>query len=253
MNTVTAPVAHDDDQQYRVTSAAEILSELRAAMTQRALLTLSFGSAREYALSTLLEVDAAGNTLTLDTCQNPLDQKKVLSAPALTLETAVHRIRVRFTSGRPAPVTFEGRPAMQIAVPAAMIRIQRREAYRIETPVNEIVNCRFTHPALQNREIMLRVADLSVKGMGLTADNGLWPAETGTVIRDCRIDLPQTGVVNCDSLIVRVFDNPHTGKQRLWIGCQFVQLPGAAATLLQRYIQALERARLARARGLKGP
>jgi c-di-GMP-binding flagellar brake protein YcgR len=252
MNIVTAPLDRDDDQQYRVTSAAEILSELRAAMAQRALLTLNFGGERECALSTLLEVDTAGSTLTLDACQNPLDQKKVLAAPALTLETAVHRIRVRFTSGRPAPVTFEGRPAMQIAVPAAMIRIQRREAYRIETPVNEIVNCRFTHPALQNREIMLRVADLSVKGMGLTADNGLWPAEPGTVIKDCRIDLPQTGVVNCDSLIVRVFDAPHSGKQRLWIGCQFVQLPGGAATLLQRYILMLERARLARSRGLKG-
>jgi hypothetical protein len=60
-------------------------------------------------------------------------------------------------------------------------------------------------------------------------------------------------VVNCDSLIVRVFDNPRTGKQRLWIGCQFVQLPGGAGTLLQRYILAVERARLARSRGVKGP
>lgn len=252
MNLATEPVERDDDQRFRVTSQTEILSELRTAMAQRALLTLSFGGGRECALSTLLEVDAAGNTLTLDACQNPLDQKRVLGAHTLTLETAVHRIRVRFASGRPAPVTFEGRPAMQIAVPKAMVRIQRREAYRIETPVNEIVNCRFTHPVLEKREIMLRVADLSVKGMGLTADNGLWPAEPGTVIKDCRIDLPQTGVVNCDSLIVRVFDTPQTGKQRLWIGCQFMQLPGAASALLQRYILMLERARLARSRGLKG-
>jgi c-di-GMP-binding flagellar brake protein YcgR len=261
MNTVVDPLAretydahqaNEDDQRFRVTAATEILSEMRAAMAQRALLTLRFGNRGECALSTLLEVDAAGNTLTLDACQSPLDQQKVLAAHALTLETAVHRIRIRFTSGRPAPSIHRGRPAMQIALPQVIVRVQRREAYRIETPVNEIVNCRFRHPVLENREVMLRVADLSVSGMGLTADAGLWPAEPGTVIKDCRIDLPENGVINCDSLVVRVHENPRTGKQRLRIGCQFLQLPNGAGTLLQRYILALERARLARSRGIKG-
>jgi c-di-GMP-binding flagellar brake protein YcgR len=75
--------------------------------------------------------------------------------------------------------------------------------------------------------------------------------EQGSVIKDCRIDLPGAGVVNCDAQIVRVFETPHAGKQRLWIGCQFLRLPGSAGTLLQRYILQLERARLARSRGLK--
>jgi flagellar brake protein len=226
MNSVTEPVVWNDDSQFRITAPGEILGELRGALAQRSLLTVRYGNERECTLTTVLEVDSAAKTLLLDVCQNPLDHKKVLAAHTLTLETEVRRIRIRFESGHALPVTHEGRPAMQIALPASMVRIQRREAYRIDTPVNEVVNCRFAHPALEHREVVLRVADLSVKGMGIAADPGLWPAQQGSVIKDCRIDLPDTGVVNCDSLIVRVFEPQHGGKHRLWIGCQFLRLPG---------------------------
>ncbi len=250
MSGVAASADWGEESRYRTTSQAEILGELRGVVAQGSLLTIRYGSDDECALSKLLHLDATRKTLILDVCQNALDAKRVLAAHALTIETEVSRIRIRFESGRATPVTHEGLPAMQIGVPASLLRIQRREAYRIDTPVNEIVNCRFPHPVLKNRELVLRVADLSVKGMGITAACGQWAAEQGSVIKECRIDLPGTGVVNCDSLIVRVFEPPHIGKQRLWIGCQFLRLPGGAGTLLQRYILDLERARLARARGI---
>jgi c-di-GMP-binding flagellar brake protein YcgR len=252
MNSAAASDEWDDDNQFRITSPAEIAGELRSAMSQRSMLTIRYGNARDCTLTTVLDVDSTTGTVTLDTCQNPLDRTKVLAAHALTLETEVRRIRIRFDSGRATPVDFEGQPAMQIALPRSLVRIQRREAYRIDTPINEAVNCRFPHPELKNREIVLRVADLSVKGMGITTDPGLWPAEEGSVLKDCRIDLPETGVVSCDALVVRVFEPPRTIKHRLWVGCQFLKLPGSAGTLLQRYILKLERARLARSRGIEG-
>ncbi len=250
MKAITQSVRMDDNSPFRVTTAGEILGELRAALAQRSLVTIQYGSERESTLSTVLEVNAADRTLLLDACQQPVEHKKVLAARRLTLETEVNRIRIRFDTGSPSAVNHEGRPALQIPLPTSMLRIQRREAYRIDTPVNEAVHCRFAHPVLNNHEVVLRVADLSVKGMGLTADPGLLPAAQGTVLKGCRIDLPATGVVNCDALIVRMFEPTLAGKQRLWIGCQFLRLPGGAGTLLQRYILKLERERLARSRGV---
>jgi c-di-GMP-binding flagellar brake protein YcgR len=252
MNSAAASDVWDDDSQFRITSPAEIAGELRSAMANRSLLTIRYGNAHDCTLTTVLDVDSAARAVILDACQNPHDRAKVLSAHTLTLETEVRRIRIRFDSGRAVPVTFEGQPAMQVALPECLVRIQRREAYRIDTPVNEAVNCRFPHPELKNREIVLRVADLSVKGMGIAADPGLWPAEQGSVLKDCRIDLPETGVVTCDALVVRVFEATGTGRHRLWVGCQFLKLPGSAGTLLQKYILRLERARLARSRGIEG-
>jgi flagellar brake protein len=246
----SAPLAGwNEDSPFRITAAVEIVAELRAAQSQRSLLTLRYGADRDYTLTTVLDVDSAAKTLILDACQNPLDHKKVLAAPALLLETEVRRIRICFESGRAVPVTHEGKPALQIALPASLVRIQRRDAYRIDMPVHEAVHCRFVQAGPEKREVVLRVADLSVKGMGVTAGPGQCPAEQGAMLKDCRIDLPATGVVNCDAQIVRVFETPHAGKQRLWIGCQFLSLPRGAGTLLQRYILELERARLARTRG----
>jgi flagellar brake protein len=250
-NSAAAPADGDEESRFRITSQAEILSELRDALAQHALLTVCYGNDREHALSTLLEVDAAEKTLTLDACQNAVGRKKMLAAHTLTLETEVRRIRIRFDSGRATAATHDGQHAIKIALPTVMLRIQRREAYRIETPLTEVVNCRFPLPTPEHREVMLRVADLSVKGMGLIADSRLRSAEQGSIINECRIDLPDTGVVHCDAQIVRVYETLRSGKQRFWIGCQFVRLPGTAGTLLQRYILELERARMARARGIK--
>lgn len=250
MNNAAQVDEWDEDNQFRITAPVEILAELRGAMDQHSLLTIYYGNDRQCTLTTVLDVNGGERTLILDACQNADDQRKVLAAAKLTLETEVRRIRIRFDCGRAQPVTYDGQAAMQIALPDSMVRIQRREAYRIDTPVNEAVHCRFPHPTLARRELLLRVADLSVKGMGLTADPGLWPAEQGSVLKDCRIDLPDTGVVHCEALIVRVFEAPHNVKRKLWIGCQFVRLPGGGGTLLQRYIMKLERARLARSRGI---
>lgn len=251
MNAITdSLLTRDDDHRFRITSRIEIVSELRAALAEGALLTLTFGPGNDSALSKLLEVDAEENTLILDACQNRHDNTKVCAAGAITAEAMVRRIRVRFEVSVATPVDYEGRPALRLSIPDSIQRIQRREAYRIDTPTNEVVNCRFVHPVLPHREVALRVADISVRGMGLTADYGLWSAPVGEIIKACRIDLPDTGVVHCDAQIVRVFECPGGGKHRLWIGCQFVQIAGPATTLLQRYILQLERARIARTRGI---
>lgn len=252
MNDMVVPILETrDDDRFGITSQMEIVSELRAAMAQRALLSVRYGTENECALTALLDVDPATQTLLLDTCQNAAVARRVQQAPALTLETEVRRIRIRFETGRASAVAHDGRPALQVALPTRMVRIQRREAYRIDTPANEVVACRFMHPTVPNREVVLRVADLSVRGMGLSADLGLWAATPDTLIKECRIDLPGVGVVHCDARVVRVVKNLLAGKYRLVIGCQFVQLTGNGGTLLQKYILQLERVRLARARGMK--
>jgi c-di-GMP-binding flagellar brake protein YcgR len=248
MNRAAPAAAWDEDNRFRITSASEILSELRGVLAQRSWLTLHYGSERECMLSTVLDIDSAAQTLTLDASQDPLQHEKVLAAHALIVETEVHRIRIRFECARATPVTYQGQPALQLPLPVSLLRIQRRDAYRIDTPVNEAVHCRFVQATPPKHEIVLRIADLSVKGMAVTAELGHFPAQAGAVLKDCRIDLPQTGVVHCDAQIVRVFDMPRPGKPVLWIGCQFLRLAGGAGTLLQRYILDLERARIARSR-----
>jgi c-di-GMP-binding flagellar brake protein YcgR len=94
-----------DEERFRVNSPVEILSALRDAMAQNALLTLGIGSQNETAITALLDVDAAEQCLVLDAFAKPEMTAKVMSAYALTVETDVRRIRIRFDSGRASPTT----------------------------------------------------------------------------------------------------------------------------------------------------
>ena len=85
--------------------------------------------------------------------------------------------------------------------------------------------------------------------MRIVGDPGQWKAQAGKFIEDCRIDLPNAGVVFCSAEIVRVMRDEQAGKSRLLIGCEFVQPTGSAGTLLQKYILELERQRLTRMHG----
>ena len=248
MDHHTSPTALDEER-FRINSPVEILSALRDAMTQNSLLTLGIGAQNETTITALLDVDAAEKRLVLDACAKPEMTAKVMSAYALTVETEVRRIRIRFDSGRATATTHKGRPALSIPLPAHMLRIQRRDAYRIDTPPNEIVNCRFVPPVTPRRELILRVANLSVQGMRIIGDPEQWQADSGKIIKDCRIDLPDAGVVFCSAKVVRVIEAEQAGKRKLLIGCQFDQPTGSAGTLLQKYILELERKRLARVHG----
>lgn len=245
-----------NEERFRITTPVEILSALRDAQAQGALLTLRASVQRDTSrdtndatITTLLEVDAAEKLLVLDACADAEMTAKVTSAHTVTVETEVRRIRIHFDTGRAAAVTHEGRPALRIPLPEYILRIQRRDAYRIDTPPNEIVNCRFAPPALPRKVLTWRVADVSVQGMRIVGDPEQWQAQAGKTLKDCRIDLPDAGVVFCSANVVRVMEDTQAGKRRLLIGCEFVQPTGSAGTLLQKYILELERKRLARLHG----
>lgn len=250
MTSMTDTATPATDDRFRIASHIEIISELRNVMALESLLKFHYGNDGDSVVTRLLDIDVEQNVLIVDACPTATMTDKLLMASNLSVSTEVRQITIRFDSGQPRATLFEGRSAIKIPIPENIVRIQRRDAYRIGTPPVEIVNCRFTHPSVPRREILLRVVDLSVEGMALLADPGLWSAKSGTLIRDCRIDLPATGVVSCNARIVRVLEKEIAGKNRLLIGCEFQKLTGSAETLLQKYILELERERMARLHGL---
>ncbi|MEW5893847.1 MAG: flagellar regulator YcgR PilZN domain-containing protein [Pseudomonadota bacterium] len=48
--------------------------------------------------------------------------------------TRHENVQIQFTAGLARRVELEGRPAYRLPFPAALLRFQRREFYRVETP-----------------------------------------------------------------------------------------------------------------------
>ena len=123
--------------------------------------------------------------------------------------------------------------------------MQRREYYRLTTPIINPLKCQV--PVGDGRSVEVPLSDIGAGGIGLIIGNP--PGVTlqgGEVFPGCRINLPGVGVLEATLRVQTTFEvTLKNGSKILRSGCQFVDLRPAMQSLIQRYIIKLERERIA--------
>jgi c-di-GMP-binding flagellar brake protein YcgR len=229
------------------TEALQLLRQLQAHVTQ---LTVFCNQGQDMLLTVLLEVTP--DRLILDIGADEEINRRVLAADKHYCLGQLERVRIQFLLGRFERIEYQGRPAFRAALPQEMLRLQRREYYRLSTPAARPLKCRLTLPAANGgaKVLEVNVLDISVGGVGIAVPSDELTLEVGQSIPACRIDLPEIGIIE-GALCVRQLGISFAGNHtRLRAGCEFVNLPGPQQTLIQRYIIHVERERKARAAGL---
>jgi c-di-GMP-binding flagellar brake protein YcgR len=126
-----------------------------------------------------------------------------------------------------------------------MIRLQRREHFRVPMPIAHPIRCIVPSPTPEDPDpIGTNIVDISCGGVALADTSGRIGADTGLILNDCRLLLPEAEAV-VTSLEVR-----NTAQIRLpngsfqnRLGCKFVNLPNDMAARLQRFVMTVERER----------
>jgi c-di-GMP-binding flagellar brake protein YcgR len=237
---------------FEVESRKEIISLLRSIGEKNQLIRMLVHGESDVCVTSVLEVQADHNTVLLDCSINPEQNQRILAAKGVSFETTLDKIRILFSAERVEKATFEGNPAFKIALPASLIRLQRREYYRMSTPVSNPVRVVIPLPAeLGGGTNSFPLADISCGGIAIL-DNKMMLGDTiGKNYADCRIDLPEIGTVQTtlqirNSLDMTLLNN----KSNRRLGCQFIDIPRGMLANVQRYITRLERERNARIAGL---
>ncbi|HLO62306.1 MAG TPA: flagellar regulator YcgR PilZN domain-containing protein [Azonexus sp.] len=152
-------------------------------------------------------------------------------------------IHVQFATGRAQETLFSGSQAFVAALPKTVVRLQRRDSFRIETPRARPLSFfgRLPGGTLLNQP----GHDISVAGIGLSTGilpDGLVP---GTQLENCRFALPgDEHDLHCSATLRHVTELEGRGGQRQWrLGLQFDDLPPAEQNRIQRYIARVERER----------
>jgi c-di-GMP-binding flagellar brake protein YcgR len=236
-----------DESPYLLHSQLDIAAVLRDIVRTRALASVHCGG-QDTLVTTLLCVDPAGGELVFDCSGSERLNQALLRASRLLFFSAHDKVKVRFTTGPASVVQYEGRAAFTVSMPESMLRLQRREFYRVLAPVARPVRC--VIPVQRDsrlHSVETRLHDISQGGVAVIAQPGELPAEIGTVYGDCRIVLPDAGNV----IVALQTANTHTvtllnGKQNVRIGCRFVRPSMSALALIQRYMMRLERSRKSR-------
>jgi c-di-GMP-binding flagellar brake protein YcgR len=234
---------------YEVGSRREIIALLRAISEKKQPIRMGLPRAVDACITSILEVDMDYQIVYLD---RPIKQeldRQLLAADRLAFETTLDKIRILFSTDKLSECTHAGLPALKIALPETLIRLQRREYYRMSTPVSNPVMVKIMLPAeLGGGSATLPLADISCGGIAIFDNKLILGDAVGRVYVGCRIDLPDVGVVT-SSLQIRNSQDMTllNNKSNRRLGCQFIDLPRGMLAQVQRYIAKLERERNGRA------
>ena len=233
---------------YQVHSRGEIIRLLNGIAEQHQLVTMIIHGGAEIVVTSILEVNDKENRVYLDCAQNKLLNQRIIESDNIEFESSLDKVRILFSSSQVAECAQDGQNALCIEIPSILIRLQRREYFRVNIPAGLSNRCLIP---LADETYNVILVDISGGGVALLDERKILKIDTGHIYRDCRIQLDDIGLLQVDLQIRNWQDiSLAPGKNNRRIGCQFIGLSPGMLTMVQRYIMHLERERNARMTGL---
>lgn len=236
-----------DESHYVLRTRIDIVAVLRDIVRTRGLVTVHFGGA-DTLLTPLLAIDTAAGELMFDCSGAERLNQGILRAAKLLFFGSHDKVKVRFVSGPARLIDYAGAKAFAVLLPDALLRLQRREFYRVLAPVARPVRCIVpVETAAGSSKVEARLHDISQGGVALITQPGELSATLGARYDNCRIVLPEVGNVvatlEMRNLMTMTLLN---GRQAVRLGCRFVRPSMSALALVHRYMTRLERERKSR-------
>jgi c-di-GMP-binding flagellar brake protein YcgR len=238
---------------YKIRSRREIANLLRNVGQRNQLVCVQGGGDVDAAVTSILHVDDTDGIVIMRCAPSRIINERLMESSEVSFETVLDNIRILFSSSGVDSCTYEDRPAFSIPIPASVIRLQRREFYRILTPVTAPVKCTF--PVLDENgrvqsTVTLPLSNVSAGGIGVVDDKEQINPDFSAVLTNCRIDLPGGPLTVTLQLRNLQEVTLSTGQNARKLGFMFVNPSNAVDAAIQRYITKLEREKNARKSGL---
>lgn len=240
--------------QFILQGAREVRFYLDLLARQRSILTAYIDAGENFFLTSILALDEASGLLFLDPSNAQQANVNAQSARRLTLVTNLDRVKMQIRLPGLQSTKLDGRSVLSSPIPGSILRLQRREFFRLQPPGNAPIVCKLVGESEDRRstnaELML--SDISGGGISLIAPTELaeqFPRDA--LFQHCRLEIPGEGVIQVNLRVRKTVElSGPNGDHELRVGCEFVNLPGTRLAFIERYIARIERERKARASGL---
>lgn len=234
------PVILSDDEiedRYFLLGRMEILNVLNDLIYRRETVTVHFNGGREFILTTLLE--ARPEALIFDLGGDARSNQRLLDTQSCVFVARPSGIRVQFSAIPPHRFSWGGSGAFWVPLPEHVVRMQRRESYRILLPVAKALRTKlFSDRGKSIGEWPTH--DLSVGGLSITMSDepGFEPGDT---IPDLKLSLPKLRTIECSAVVRHVTHlADRRGEKRYRVGMSFSDLPPKMGVAIQRYVVKVE-------------
>ena len=239
---MTTPFPEPESPQlepYKVLSRVEIVGMLRGLRESGAMITAFYDDSGSGAVVLLLEVDDAAGELVFDVPSDAKVTERLLGARDIVFVAFHQQVKLQFRATAATRSTFDNQAAFRVALPDEMLRLQRRDAFRVRTPITRPPQCLVPHSPDSKQFESLRVLDISVGGAAIMSYPEKFELPVMEEIDNCFLDLPGIGSVNVRLRVRHIDAVPRDAAARR-CGCEFVDLAPQARMMLQRYVNKLE-------------
>lgn len=241
-----------DENRYRVNSRKQIISILDGMRESTQLLTMTVDHGRTI-VTTILDVQSDQNRMLIDAAKTASDNELIASAKHILIEAVSNSIRITFQLSRARISEFEGDPAFVVDIPESLIRLQRRESFRVLTPITKPMTCtfRFEAPDGSEKKITTYLNNISAGGLALTDESQELNTTKNLIYKNCELQLADKVMVLVN-LEVRESKTVTltNGKTVNRFGMSFHGITNQTASTIQRYITQLERDQNAKKTGM---
>ncbi|CAH2780666.1 MAG: hypothetical protein CBARDCOR_3287 [uncultured Caballeronia sp.] len=221
-----------------ISSPLEIGGLLRSLYHRLDSLTAKFSD--WHAITRILDVDIAARTFISYWNTNQIEYEAALDADPWIFRATTRGIRMEFPVGGVQSIVFEEKPVFQSRFQSVLLCRQRREYFRVQTPVPDPYLCSGSLASCER--FRAEIVDLSLSEVALRmADDHLGNLETGSVVRDAQLHFTCQSPISLDIQFVSHRElNGIAGSSRFILGFKFLSLPGHTENVLQRLIARLE-------------
>lgn len=229
----------EDRKKYMLFSSREIGRILQGMRDTAQQIQLRFATSQQEMVTSILDVDV-DNRLFLFEAPSDSKLESLLLRSRLFFEGKLDRITISFTTEPATSSRYAGALAFEAAFPERLIRLQRRDFFRVP-----ILGGTMSVPLPNDKGVASRVfnvRDISQTGCCLVDPERYLESFIGQVLPDCTLSLPGMHPLGCAIEVCNTYvvTSPD-GKRQRRDGCRFVDLTSGKAALLQRYIMQVER------------
>jgi flagellar brake protein len=150
---------------------------------------------------------------------------QLLGSKECTFATTHDQVHIQFSSAGVTAARLGQEAVFRVPMPREMLRMQRREYYRLVTSVINPVKCLINTSAGLMESV---VVDISIGGVGVLAYPEVGRLKAGEVYHGCRITLPGIGEFAVGLSVCTTFEIIlKNGRLTHRAGCRFIDLPPA--------------------------
>jgi len=235
-------------EKYLVKNPKKILTYLKVLSAERCLISAGFGEEnKDTFLTAIMDINEKDQTITIDCGPREYLNKRLLNSAVIKCTAEYKGIKVLFEGRKIKKAGTVGTPAFSISIPSSIYWIQRRQFYRIKSPLSKKSYCAISFKNKETEEkstIKFKLNDLSANGISFLN-------ESSDISRQL---IPSAEFINCNLVLdneipltinievrQKAPQNPNKPEKTECIGCLITNITPRIESTLLRHIQAIER------------